>query len=319
MTKSHQSIVPILLSATLTSTFILGSSFYHSVKASPKPMEERETLRSNTLISIRFEAPPGETAPSTSIGGGVRGEVKFASPGDAAPSTTIGGGVRGEVKFASPGDAAPSTSIGGGVRSDMQFSPPGDDSPVHRISGGTRTDELLAMTALLPTTKYGRTVVGHPTFFVYLPPTSSKEVFFSMQDEQGNHHYQTILKIAGDGGVVGVTLPDEAPELKVGTNYMWFFAPIEPDGILKPDNAGVIGWVKRVESPTLDNQKSSSLGLIELATEYAKQGVWYDTLNILVTAQLAQPHDATLVDEWQELLEQVGLDAIASQPISEQL
>jgi len=174
------------------------------------------------------------------------------------------------------------------------------------------------MTALLPTTQHGRTAEARPTFFVYLPPTSSKEVFFSLQDEQGNHHYQTILKISGHRGVVSITLPDEAPELEVGTNYMWFFAPIEPDGILRPDNAGVTGWVKRVESPTQDSQ-NSALNPIELATEYAKQGIWYDTLKILATAQLAQPDDAILIDEWKELLEQVELNAIATQPIAEQL
>ena len=339
MTKSNHSIFSTLLSVTLTGTFVLGTSLYQSVQASPKPMEEGETLASNSLISLRFEAPgdvapqsslgggvrgtvrfsaPGEVGPPRSVGGGVRGEVKFSSPGDATPVNSVGGGVRGEVKFSSPGGATPVNSVGGGVRGDVVFEAPGDSSPINTVSGGSRTDELPTMTALLPTTKYGLTMAARPTFFVYLPPTSSTEVFFSLQDEQGNHHYQTTLKIAGGGGIVSVTLPEEAPELKVGTNYMWFFAPIEPNGILKPDNVGVTGWVKRVETLTL-NEQDLSLNPIELATEYAKQGIWYDTLNILVAAKLAQPNDSTLVSEWKELLEQVELDAIASQPIAEQL
>ncbi len=316
MKKSNRSIFPTLLSATLTSTLVLGSSLY-SVQASPKPTGEGETLPSNSLIRIRFQAP-GDIAPESSVGGGIRGNVQFLAPGDVGPQSSVGGGVRGDVNFAPLGDAAPINSVGGGVRGDVSFDPPKDGVPVNTISGGTRTDELVAMTALLPTTKHGRTAEARPTFFVYLPPTSSKEVFFSLQDEQGNHHYQTILKISGRGGVVSVSLPDEAPELKAGIDYMWFFAPIEPDGILRPDNIGVTGWVKRVESLTQDNQ-NSALNSIELATEYARQGIWYDTLNILVAAKLAQPDDTTLVSEWKELLEQVELDAIASQPIAEQL
>ena len=317
MNKSHPSIFPTLLSATLTGAVVLSSTLYDSVQATPKQIGEGETLPSNSLISLKFEAP-GDIAPPTSLGGGVRGTVQFSVPGEVGPGTSVGGGVRGNVKFASPRNPAPVNSVGGGVRGDVLFDPPKDDSPTNTISGGTRTNELLAMTALLPTTKHGRTVEARPTFFVYLPPTASSEVFFSLQDEQGNHHYQATLNIAGRGGVVSVTLPDEAPELKVGKNYMWFFAPIEPNGILRPDNPGVTGWVKRVESLTQDGQ-NSSLSPIELATEYAQQGIWYDTLNILVAAKLAQPNDATLVSEWQELLEQVELDAIATQPIAEQL
>jgi len=317
MNKFNHDLFPALLSATLTSTLVLASSFYHSVQANPQPKGARETLPSNSLISISFQAP-GDTVPETSVGGGVRGTVQFSTPGEAAPESSVGGGVRGTVQFSTPGEAAPDNSVGGGVRGEVSFDPPGDDSPVNTISGGTRTDELLAMTALLPTNQHGRTVVARPTFFVYLPATSSKEVFFSLQDEQGNHHYQTTLEISGRGGIIGITLPDESPELEVGKNYMWFFAPIEPNSILRPDNAGVTGWVKRVESLAQDGTVLSSEP-IKLATEYAQQGIWYDTLNILVAAQLDQPNDVTLVSEWTELLEQVELDAIASQPIAEQL
>ena len=316
MTKSNHSMFPTLLSATITGTFVFGTSLYQSVQASPKPMGEGETLPSNSLISLRFEAP-GDVAPQRSVGGGVRGTVQFSAPGEIGPQRSVGGGVRGEVKFASPGDATPVNSVGGGVRGEVVFEAPGDSSPIGTVSGGTRTDELPVMTALLPTTKYGLTVAARPTFFVYLPPTSSQEVFFSLQDEQGNHHYQTTLKFSGRGGVVSVTLPEEAPELKVGTNYVWFFAPIEPNGILRPDNIGVTGWVKRVEALT-PNEQNLSLNPIELATEYAKQGIWYDTLKILVAAKLAQPNDSTLVSEWKVLLEHVELDAIASQPIADQ-
>ncbi|HAX75429.1 MAG TPA: hypothetical protein DCY88_06280, partial [Cyanobacteria bacterium UBA11372] len=217
--------------------------------------------------------------------------------------------------FGTPGDRTPSNSTGGGSRGDVQFGTPGDRTPSNSSSAGTRSDTPPAMTAVIPPTKVGRTVLARPTFFVYLPPTLSRTAFFSLQDEQGNPHYQTRLSISGNGGIVSVTLPENAPELEMGKNYMWVFAPIQPDGILRPDNYVVTGWVKRVA--TLDNQSFSSP--IEQATALAKAGIWYDTLRVLAAAKRLEPNNTTLVKEWQELLEQVGLNAIAKEPLSEQL
>ena len=240
--------------------------------------------------------------------------LEFKPPGDSAPPSSVGGGARGNVQFATPGDRAPSNSTGGGSRGDVEFSTPGDRSPSNTASGGTRNDSPPAMTAVIPPTKVGRTVSARPTFFVYLPPTLSKEAFFSLQDEQGNSHYQTRLSISGQGGIVSVTLPENARALEIGKNYMWVFAPIQPDGILRPDNYVVTGWVKRVEAT--GNSASSPL---EQAIALAQAGIWYDTLSVLAAAKRSQPDNANLVKEWRELLEQVGLNAIATQPLSEQL
>lgn len=332
MTQSKFTTFPTLLSATLSGFVAIASSFYQSVQATPNPIGQnrevlislqfaapgeaapRSTIGGGTRGSVRFAAP-GEVAPNNTTGGGTRGNVKFAAPGDAAPVNTTGGGTRGNVQFAAPGDVAPSDSIGGGSRGDVRFQASGEGAPANTASGGTRT-EAQALTALLPTSRYGRTVAARPTFFVYLPPTAAKEVFFSLQDERRNHHYQTVLKISGKGGIVSFTLPPDAPELEIGKNYVWFFAPIPPGGILQPDSNGAIGWIRRVESQTAQNASGTPL---QVATEYAKQGIWYDTLAILAAAKQAQPGNATLVSEWKDLLKEVGLEAIATQPIAEQL
>ncbi|MFB2975388.1 DUF928 domain-containing protein [Microseira sp. BLCC-F43] len=332
MTQFKTTTFTTLLSATLSGVAVIASSFYQSVQATPKPIGQGRDV----LISLRFEAPgeaaprstigggtrgsvrfaaPGEVAPNNTTGGGTRGNVKFAPPEDAAPVNTTGGGTRGNVRFAAPGEATPRNTIGGGSRGNVRFQTPGESAPANTASGGTRT-EGQALTALLPTTRYGRTVAARPTFFVYLPPTASKEVFFSVQDERRNHHYQTILKISGKGGIVSFTLPEDAPELEIGKNYVWFFAPIQPGGILQPDNNGAIGWIRRVESQTAQNATKTPL---ERATEYAQQGIWYDTLAILAEAKLTQPGNATLASEWKDLLKEVGLEAIANQPLAEQL
>jgi hypothetical protein len=228
-----------------------------------------------TRGNVKFQ-PPGDNAPTSTNGGGTRGDVKFQPPGDSAPASTNGGGTRGDVKFQPPGDASPTSTIGGGTRG-PEFQPPGDAAPSNTTGGGTRSEELSELIPLIPQTKIGRTVAARPTFFVYVPPTSSKQVFFSLQDENRNSHYQTTLKISGQGGIVRVTLPADAPELEIGKNYMWFLATVEPGDILRPDSRGVSGWVKRVEPPSSSAQ-NSSLTPLKLATLYAESGIWYDTV-----------------------------------------
>jgi Domain of Unknown Function (DUF928) len=327
-----------LLSATLTSGLILTTGLDSSPAVefkSPGDSAPTTSVGGGARGNVQFATPgdrtpsnsvgggsrgnvqfgtPGDRAPSNSVGGGSRGDVQFGTPGDRAPSNSVGGGSRGDVQFGTPGDRAPSNSVGGGSRGNVQFGTPGDRAPSDSAGGATRSEAPPAMTAVIPPTKVGRTMSARPTFFVYLPPTLSKEAFFSLQDEQGNTHYQTRLKISGQGGIVSVTLPENATGLEIGKNYMWVFAPIPPDGILRPDNYVVTGWVKRVEAT--GNTASSPL---EQATALAQAGIWYDTLSVLAAAKRSQPNNSNLVKEWRELLEQVGLNAIATQPLSEQL
>ena len=323
-----------LLGTTVTGAIILTANI---AKADFSPQEEEATAKNN-LIALEFELPddavpntsvgggvrgnvqfaiPEENAtPNTSVGGGVRGNVQFALPGESStPNTSVGGGVRGDVEFALPGkDANPDTSVGGGVRGDVEFALPGKDSnPDTSVGGGVRGKQL-PLTALLPATKHGRTVSAHPTIFTYLPPLGVQEVFFSIQDESGNSHYHTMLKVPAKGGVISVTLPESASELELGKNYLWYFAPIEPGGVLRPDNYAVTGWITREEANI--NQQELASSPVELATEYARAGIWYDTLGVLVEAQQSDPNNTIFTSEWHDLLEQIGLEELASEPIA---
>ena len=284
-------------------------------------------------VAIQFR-PPGDAAPASSLGGGVRGKLQFSTSGNGAPQTSLGGGVRGKVQFAAPSGANPSSSLGGGVRGRVQFTLPAQSSPSQSAGGGVRgsqlgfeeatTNTLLSLStdpdpvtpqALLPDTGViGRTVSAHPTFFVYLPPSPAREVFFSIQDEQGNPHYHTTLPITGEGGIVAITLPSDAPALAVNQNYAWFLAAIEPNDILRPDSVGTIGWVKRVPLDSVADLAPTASNL-DRATAYAAAGIWYDTLSLL-----ANPNPTidgvTLVSEWNDLLTQVGLGYLVDESIT---
>ncbi|MBD2510918.1 DUF928 domain-containing protein [Nostoc muscorum FACHB-395] len=323
----------IFLFLTINGTLVVLIG--NSTLASLLP-QENPTVTNQVLISVEFKLPK-DAAPKTSVGGGVRGQVQFALPGGSTPKTSVGGGTRGDVQFALPGGSTPKTSVGGGTRGDVQFALPGGSTPKTSVGGGTRGDVQLTLpsgnstprssigggtrgktaplTALVPPTKQGRTVLASPTIFVYLPPVGAETVFFSLQDEDGNPHYSTILKVPPDGGVVSITLPPAAPPLVIDKNYLWYFAPIEPGGILRPDNYSVTGWIKRVKATFNEQELASSP--VELATKYAEAGVWYDTLKILAAAKRSQPNNKAFATEWHDLLKQVGLENIASQPLTE--
>jgi hypothetical protein len=271
------------------------------------------SLSDSAQARIQFN-PPDDAAPTDTTGGGIRGNIRFLAPGDTAPDTSTSGGIRGNVQFLPPGDATPDTSTGGGIRGEVGFLPPGDAAPDHSMGSGTRRAELTEIVPLLPPAKYGRTMAARPTMLVYVPPTQNPhKVFFSVQDENRQNLYQTTLELSGEGGIIRITLPESAPELEVGKTYAWFFAPVPSAGFLRPDNYGVVGWVKRVE-PTVEMAAASNA--IERATAYGASGVWYDTLNLMAAAQQAQPNNPTLASEWQDLLEQVGLEAVAAQPVT---
>lgn len=282
---------------------------------SPGDATPADTTGGGTRGEIRFSSPSGDS-PSNTTGGGTRDGVRFSAPGDASPGNTTGGGTRDGVTFAAPGDASPSSTTGGGTR-DINFQPPGEDSPKSTVGGGTRTDELSVFMPLLPATKIGRTVAARPTFFVYVPQGTRKQIFFSLQSTDRKPHYQTTFEISGKQGIVSFTLPADAPELEVGKDYLWFFAVIEPGQILQPGNYGVNGWIKRVPSPVASGA-NKQMTAVEEATFYAQSGIWYDTLAVLAAARRSQPENQTLVSEWNSLLKQVGLERLAAIPLVEE-
>jgi hypothetical protein len=281
----------------------------------PKDPVPKTSVGAGVRGDVQFSVPKESSTPSTTVGAGVRGDVQFSVPKESStPSTTVGAGVRGDVQFSVPKQSStPSTTVGAGVRGDVQFSVPKQSStPSTTVGAGVRGLEI-PLTALLPTTKHGRTLSARPSIMAYLPPLGVQEVFFSIQDEEGNSLYYTILKVPPSGGIISFNLPKSAPELEVGTNYLWYFAPIEPSGILRPDNYAVTGWVTRIEADLKNPDLDSSP--IKLATEYASAGIWYNTLEVLVNALHSDPKNTRFISEWYDLLEQVGLEQIASEPI----
>jgi len=167
------------------------------------------------------------------------------------------------------------------------------------------------------------TVAANPTFFVYVPETTAKSAEFLLSDEQDNEVYRTTLRLptvlssdvptssVSTPGIVKLSLPAK-DFLKTGKNYRWVFALncIAPDGDLS-GNLYVEGWIQRTElSPDLKT-KVEQATLLEQAKLYATARIWPETLMLASQLRSSKP------DEWEELLNSVGLTEISQAPFIE--
>ena len=204
------------------------------------------------------------------------------------------------------------------------FNPP-DTPPAGRAQGGSRSSSVQQgkpLTALIPKTQLGLTVAKYPTFFIYVPQTSEQTAVFTLLDEDNKIVYETRVTLPSQSGVVSFSLPDTgtlAP-LKVGKPYQWYFSIVYDFNNRSKDHL-VQGWIQRVEpSPDLAKKLEQTDSKNRPAL-YASAGIWHDTLATLAQLRRSTPNDATLAQQWEELLksEAVGLNDIAKEPLLERL
>lgn len=212
--------------------------------------------------------------------------------------------------------------VGGSLWSAAQaqeYVPPDRGLPGRREGGGTRGNCLRSDTrllALIPNSNYGTTLSEYPTFFWYVPHTTTQSAEFVLLDEDDNEVYKSTFQISENPGIISHTLPADgtiAP-LEIGKDYHWYFSLICDTR----DRSGDIfaeGWIQRVEpSPELADQLATS-ALSDRPTIYAQAGIWYDALSTLANLYQAEPTNSQLANHWLILLRSVGLEGIASQPL----
>ncbi len=203
------------------------------------------------------------------------------------------------------------------------FNPPAEGKPKTSIGGASRTigkcinqttKSNLPLAPVLPVSAQALTVASHPTVLAYLPQTTAKQVFFSWRDENDNDHYQTIIPINNQGGVISLTLPVDAPPLEVGKNYQWALA-VMCDGRLQPDSPMIQVQIQRVALDATVSDRLKNANSLEAAAIFGEAGIWYETVATLAKLKTAQPDDQNLASNWQNLLISVGLEKISQVPI----
>ncbi|RCJ19646.1 hypothetical protein A6770_05755 [Nostoc minutum NIES-26] len=220
--------------------------------------------------------------------------------------------------FKIPRVGTPENLKGGAVR----FKPPKVDAPENRRGGASRGDNCSlsskSIKALLPANNLGLTVEKYPTFFVYIPPTSSHVVEFELHEGSKNQVvYKTRFIAPDNAGVVSLSLPNNktVEPLQIGKNYRWFFSVIcNPED--SSENLLVQGWVQRIQpSATLVSQLQKAAPR-DRPRIYAEAGIWHETLTTLADLRYSNPQDLSLVTDWKELLKSVGLNDVAEEPFS---
>ncbi|HBL13390.1 MAG TPA: hypothetical protein DD379_18715 [Cyanobacteria bacterium UBA11162] len=202
----------------------------------------------------------------------------------------------------------------------------GIGSPRRVEGGGTRSTTSNCpvngkpLTALVPTNGFGVTVTPYPTFFVYMPATSSEgvplEVEFILKDSNKNEIYQTRFETTGRAGIIAISLPSEAglSPLEMGEDYQWSFSMICQDSDRAKDRV-VQGALRRVQlDPILETQlkQASPEQQIEL---YAGGEIWHEALARLVELRREHPTDPTVAAQWVQLLNAAGLGDMAQESL----
>jgi len=191
----------------------------------------------------------------------------------------------------------------------------------------------VEVTALLPKTNEAelstkkeieveKTVSAHPTFLIHVPQTSAKNAAFLMKKKisatEDEIVYEQNVALPETPGIVSISLPADAAALEVGQSYNWTFQVV-CDPTDREKDLTVEGAVQRIE---LDSSLANKLQQAEPRDRpgiYAEAEIWTDALSTLADLRKANPNDQQLQDDWNDLLNSVGLDTIAQATVIDSL
>ncbi len=176
----------------------------------------------------------------------------------------------------------------------------------------------VPLTALMPASNVGLTLQAYPSFIFYLPVTvAQRQAEMVLLDENDNEIYTKTLTLPDTPQLLQITLSEQEgfPPLEVGKNYHWYFSIIcNPDD--RSGDESVDGWMRRVEvSEPLKSELAAASPHEQIAI-YSQAGIWHEAVNTLFQLRQREPNNTTLLEHWVKLLNSVGLEAIAQQPLN---
>ena len=77
----------------------------------------------------------------------------------------------------------------------------------------------------------------------------------------------------------------------------------------------VDGWVQRVSLTEDISNNLATASDSEKVDIYAAAGIWQDALTTLADLRQNNPNDRNLENQWNQLLENIGLEKIAQEPM----
>lgn len=210
---------------------------------------------------------------------------------------------------------------------------PSRGAPGKRGEGASRGECIFSaqpLTAIVPslesktaTNVWGLTTSEHPTLFAYVPFSAKcTKLEFIVQDSSGKLIYQMPVTVPIKPSLISIRFPATAPALKSDQLYHWFLKAIvtpkssEAEAQQPPDIYAVDGWIQRVNLNSTLNQQLKQASPGQQVRLYAANGIWFDALTTLAELRLANPTDAKLLKDWQQLLQTVKLEAFAGESLT---
>ena len=197
-----------------------------------------------------------------------------------------------------------------------QYVPPSNRDRLQRTEGGgSRGCTNLApvsLSLLTPKDHIARTVSAHPTFLWHISDATSAPIVFTLTERGANQPiYQKQLK-ADRAGIMRVEIPETAPALVEGKEYRWTVTLLCSEK--RPsENVYARAWIERVATPSdLDRKLASVSSEGDRAAIYAQSGLWYDAVATLDKTRTANPRETQAANLFVTLLEQVGLNQVAT-------
>jgi hypothetical protein len=156
---------------------------------------------------------------------------------------------------------------------------------------------------------WGLTAMERPTFWFYLPypQTEIVDISFTLQDESNPAAteivYQNLaVTPRSKSKLLSVTLPSSIAPLTPNRPYYWFLKVNRSCGMTY-----VGGWVQRQEPIGTLRDRLAQISLQDRATLYAEHGLFFDAVTTLASLKIAKPQDRSLQQDWQNLLDSIGL------------
>ncbi len=194
----------------------------------------------------------------------------------------------------------------------FSYRPPMRGAPAARIGGGTRGigDKTLELVVLAPD-HTGLTTKEQPTLYWYASePVLAKLEVTLINDENIDPQLEQIVATPGPAGIQSFDLAKTNTRLKSGLEYRWFVSAIA-DMDQRSNDIVASGTIQRIKPNEALSNKIAGANKQTLASLYAEEGVWYDTIDALSRLIKKSPADSALQEQRSTLLEQVGLQAAA--------
>jgi Domain of Unknown Function (DUF928) len=209
--------------------------------------------------------------------------------------------------------------------------PPDRGAPGNRGEGASRGDCAaldFPLTALVPsyeqqsqiTQVWGLTSVEQPSFWFYVPykQSSIQAIEFVLQTKQNQTIHRADISVPPVPGIIRVQLQNTNTVLEINKPYHWFLkVRVACNSNQSFTLDYVEGWVQRVNLDVGLRDRLQNSSPLQQATIYAANGIWYDALTRLAELRLTSSQDLQLKENWQNLLQVIQLEKLATKPLIE--